>query len=74
VNPPKRAHNSEFTLKKQTTMPQKSRCTGLYKPCLFCFDSRPSGKGITSRIAKASAALIGKLETLILKHHYSVDH
>jgi hypothetical protein len=55
-------------------MPQKSRCTGLYKPCLFCFDSRPSGKGITSRIAKASAALIGKLETLILKHHYSVDH
>ena len=73
-NLPKRRHNSEFTLKKQTTMPQKSRCTGLYKLLPFCFDSRLSGEDMPSHIAKASAALIRKLENLIPKHHDTVDH
>jgi hypothetical protein len=75
VNPPKRAHNSEFTLKKQTSNRYNSTCTKLYKPMPFCFDSLPFwGASNIPAAQKVSAVLIRKLEKLIIKHHDSADH
>jgi len=76
VNPPKRAHNSEFTLKKQTAIAYFGACTRLYKAMPFCFDSHPfwGVSNTPAALIKVSAVLIGKLEILIIEHHNSADH